>query len=115
MIKTPEKIRIPAVTDDVIEVLCNWREGINGNFLKLRFNDQEAIIPRSCFSKAAFMLASEEEQDNMHPIHSIPVRRLQKVVTIQLKKDMAMGEYLNIPVDFHVNLNQGSELQIIHK
>jgi len=115
MLKTPEKIRMPTVSGGQAEVICNWSEGVKGEFLKLRVNDEEVIIPRSSLSKVAMWLATEEEQDAMIPTKSINVRTLKKVVTIQLQKRMEPGEMLHIPVEFKIPLNKDFEVPIIHK
>ena len=113
MIDSPEKITMPVASAGKCEVICNWRAGIKGDFLKLRVNDEEVVIPRSSFSKVAMWLASEEEQDQMIPIKQVSVRNLKKTVTIRLNRNMKMGEYLTVPVQIKVQLPDGAHLPII--
>ena len=113
MIKTPERIRLPSITGDNIEVHCNWNKDTKGEYLKLVFNGQEAIIPTSSLAKVAFWTANEEEQVDMIPTQSIQVRHLKKDVTIQLNKDMRAGSYLTIPVEFKIPLNKLQDIPII--
>ena len=74
MIKTPERISLPTVGGERAEVDCNWNSSVSGEYLKLRINGEEAIIPRGSFSRIAMWLASEEEQDAMIPTKTIKIR-----------------------------------------
>jgi len=113
MIDTPEKMRLPTITtDDKVEVILNWNEDVDGEYIKLRVNDgEDMVIPRSSFCKVAMLIANEEEQMAMIPTKSVSVRHLSKIVTIKLTKDCRRGEEIRIPVSFDIPLN--GEMPII--
>lgn len=102
MKKDPERYRIPVVTQGEMDVVTNWNNQIKGDYLKIRVNGEEVIVPRSSFSKVAMALANEIEQESMIPMKQVPITELRKTVTIKLNKDMKMGEYLTIPVEFKI-------------
>src|SRR3990167_1353057 len=107
MIKTPEKINIPTMSADRSEIVCNWREGVCGDYLKLRVNEgKEILMERSAFLKAAIMLGNEEEQEDMIPFKRINIRSYCKKVVVRLVKNMKKGDLLTIPVNFDIPLNE---------
>lgn len=105
MINTPERIQLPTIGGERVEIDCNWTDAARGEFVKLRIEDKEAIVPVSSLARIVMWLAKEEEQDAMIPTKSVKIRQFSKVVTIRLKKDMRAGDKLSIPVKFDVPLN----------
>lgn len=102
MIRDPQRIRVPVVTQGEMDVITNWNNQIKGNYLKIRVNGEEVIVPRSSFSKVAMVLANEEEQEAMIPVKSVPIHELKKIVTLKLTRDMKAGQMLTVPVEMKV-------------
>lgn len=110
---TPEKMFLPTIDSTIVEVFCNWNDKVKGEYLKISVDGKNFITPRSAFLKVAMIVANKEEQVDLVPTKSIPVRVFEKRVTVKLKKNMRMGELLTIPVSFSVPLNKNGDLAVL--
>lgn len=113
MIKGYEKMKIPNAYGEKTEIEVNWYPKSNGDYIKIRVGNKESVIPRTTFLKAAMLVGSEDEQVDLIPTKSIPVRHLTKKVVVRLTKDMEKGQLLTIPVVFDVRLDTLEELNKI--
>lgn len=102
MILGHEHARIPAVNGAECSIEINWNDMVQGKFIKISIDGQEAVIPQNAFIRFAMMIANEDEQEALIPTKQILVRSYQKNVTIRLRKDMRAGEAITIPVTIDV-------------
>lgn len=109
MIEGAESFKIPVKEGGEMSVAVNWNPFIkDSEFVKIRVNDEEVIVPRGAFVRAAMMVASDREQEQMIPVKQTPIRHLSKVVTLRLSRNFKQGETLQIPVNFDIPLNGDS-------
>lgn len=114
MIKGYEKMKIPNIRGENTELEFNWYPKSNGEYVKIRVGDKESVIPRGAFLRAAMLIGTENEQVDLIPTQSVPVRHFIKKVVLKLTKSMEKGEYLTVPVAFDVRLDSGSELNVMN-
>lgn len=113
MMKEPERIMLPTIVGSQASIDLNWSHG-SSEYVKLQVGRHSAVIPRAAVVRLAMMLAKEEEQDNLVPTKQVRMRHFSKKYTVRLKKDMAEGELLTIPVSFDVELPSGNDNKILN-
>lgn len=111
MLMFGKKEYIPTISDDHITFQDSW----TGEFVKIRLNDKEVIVPRSSLLRAAHSMGTYEEQEEMMPMKTIEVKQLHKNVTIKLTKTAKKGTEITIPVTFDIPLAEGESVKIIEK
>lgn len=113
MIKGAESFSLPTVDSGSMQIVVNWNPLVeNADFVKVIVNGEEVVIPRVAFVRAAMVVGTADEQENMIPVKQIQIRKFKKTVTIKLAKDFKQGETIQIPVSFEVPLN-GDTLPIL--
>lgn len=98
MLTTPEKFRLPTTNACTASLVVNWNERARGEFVKLTVNGEEAIIPRAIFVRAALIIGSDDEQNDLIPVKQIRIRQYKKDVVLRLKRDMKQGEFIKTTV-----------------
>lgn len=109
MIKGPEKFQLPTIGKEKVEVLINWTNSVSDcRYVKLRFGDEESLIPKSALIKLALYLGNEEEQDNLIPVKSVRIHQFRKEFTIKVLEDVLKGQTIKFTGSFDVPLNADS-------
>lgn len=102
MIKGPENSRLPTINNADARIAMNWTRGVEGKFLKISVNGEEAIVPFQSFMQFALIAADESTQEKLIPMKLTTRRIYKKTVHLKLRKPMKAGEDLFFPVEFEV-------------
>ena len=106
MIDTPEKLKLPSLNGEEVEVRTCWTKGAGTQYLQLIMGDKVAVIPRESFIRAAMLLGDELEQESLIPTRKVTMRTFNKRVSVQLRRRMEEGEILTIPVTMTVPVTE---------